>query len=128
MTRLVFVIPFGRNEEEEAKSRGYLSHVLVELDDGRLYPVFFYDIVRLQQDLDEEAKHGRAFVADPGMIVLSEVTLATMELAAQKLCDERYFDKLRPVQREQIAAANPLIWPPLKSGKGLENGTLATAG
>ena len=113
MKRFVFPRPFTKEDEQEANARGYLSHVLVELEDGRLYAVFFYDAVRLQQDLKEEAKHGRPFIADPGMIVLPEVTLAAMETVVRTLCEEGYFDYLRPVEQEQVAlGADSLKWPP----------------
>src|SRR5438874_375633 len=107
MARLVFLHAFGMIEQEEAKSRGYLSHVLVEVDNGLLYPVFFYDAVRLKQDLDEEAKLGRPFVADPGMIVLLSVTQSAMEAAVQTLNQEGFFGRLQPVTREQLEAASP---------------------
>jgi len=112
MKRLVFTQPFTSVEEQEAKDRGYLSHVLAELEDGSLYPVFFYDFVRLQQDLEEEAKQGRPFIADPGMIVLPEVTLVAMQAVVRTLSEEGYFDYLRPLSKEQIASANPFKWPP----------------
>ena len=35
----------------------------------------FYDPVRLQQDLEEEVKAGRPLIAEPGMIVIPEITL-----------------------------------------------------
>ena len=53
--KLIFVREFAERDAAEARDRGYLSHVLVELDGTRLYPVTFYDGVRLQQDLEESS-------------------------------------------------------------------------
>lgn len=72
--RLIFQYGFNEHDADEAEARGYLSHVAVDLGDGRHYPVVFYDAVRLQQDLEVEAKQGTPYVADPGMIVLETVT------------------------------------------------------
>lgn len=113
-TRLVFAQ--GVDSERsivEAQSRGYLSHVMVEIDGSRFFAVFFYDPIRLQQDLQESAKHGRPFVADPGMIVLPELTLDAMQSAVQCLCQERYFEHLVELSPEQLERTNSLHWPPI---------------
>src|SRR5580765_1491740 len=91
--QLVFI---GELEESETTARGYRSDVLVETQDGSLYPVTFYDPVRLSQDVEEMAKHGTPFVAEPGMIVLETITRSSMESAARRLCDEGFFSYLRP--------------------------------
>jgi hypothetical protein len=109
--KLVFAGDDSERALQEARSRGYLSHILVEIGNC-CYPVIFYDPVRLQQDLEESGKHGRPFVADPGMIVLTEITPAAMEAAVQRLCDEGYFEYLTPVNPQRLAQANPLAWPP----------------
>lgn len=112
VSKLVFVRDFSEREAAEARDRGYLSHVLVEIDGSRLYPVVFYDPVRLQQDVDESARHGRPFVADPGMIVLPDVTIEAMQQAVQQLCQEGYFDYLAAIDRERLSEADPHSWPP----------------
>src|SRR5947207_3716361 len=109
---LRFAREFSDQDAFEAQSRGYLSHVLVQLGEGRLYPLFFYDAVRLQQDLDESAKHGRPFVADPGMIVVQEVSLDAMKHAVEQLSREGFFDHLTPLTEDDVASGNPYQWPP----------------
>jgi hypothetical protein len=112
VAKLVFNREFSEQDACEARDRGYLSHVLVEVDGHRLYPVFFYDPIRLQQDLETGAKNGRAFVADPGMILLPDITIEAMQEAVQQLCQEGYFDHLVGVSRERLAEADPYAWPP----------------
>lgn len=109
--RLVFATPLSENDILEARDRGYLSHVMVKID-GQLFPVFFYDPVRLQQDLEETAKRGWPILADPGMIVLPEITMVAMENAIQQLCQRGFFEHFVPLTPEQIAKADSYPWPP----------------
>ena len=110
--KLRFVNGFSDKDAFDAQGGGYLSHVIVELDKGRLYPVFFYDSVRLQQDLEENAKLGRPFVADPGMIVLEEITPESMKEAVEQLSREGFFDHLTPISEDDLVTDNPYQWPP----------------
>ena len=93
------IIEHGFNERDqfEAKAKGYLSHVVVEVSDGRKYSVTFYDVTRLQQDLEYEVTTGRMCIAEVGMIVLPEVTLTNITLATTKLSAEGFFERLIPM-------------------------------
>ncbi len=77
--RLVFESGFGERDADEAKARGW-------------------DAVRLSQDLAEEADHGTAFIAEPGMIVVTEVTQEKMLAAVNELYLGGYFARLRPLK------------------------------
>ncbi len=109
--KLVFVCGFTERDAFEAHCRGYRSHVLVEVDD-QLYPVFFYDPVRLQQELQASTAKGDPYVAEPGMIVVPEITLAAMQTAVEKVHKEGFFEHLRPVTETDLAESDPFIWPP----------------
>jgi hypothetical protein len=74
--------------------------------------VFFYDPTRLQQDLVEGVRQGRPFVADPGMIVVPEITPAAMSDAVDGLVGEGFFDRLVPVREEDLSAGDLHRWPP----------------
>lgn len=112
--KLRFAGEFSEQDAFEAQGRGYLSHVMVELEKGCLYPICFYDVVRLQQDLAESSKHGRPFIADPGMIVVEEISLETMEHAIERLWDEGFFEHLTPVTPKDVASGSPYQWPPYR--------------
>ena len=116
--KLRFAREFSDKDAFDAQSRGYLSHVMVELDEGRLYPVFFYDVVRLQQDLEENARLGRPFIADPGMIVVEEITPEAMKHAVEHLSREGFFDHLTTITQDDLATGNPYQWPPQLPQKG----------
>ncbi|MBV9766030.1 MAG: hypothetical protein JOZ48_14385, partial [Acidobacteriaceae bacterium] len=75
----------------EVSYKGWYSGVVVELKDGSRYTVFFYDPVRLAQDLQAEAELGRPHLAEPGMIVVPEISEASMRLAVQQLHKEGWF-------------------------------------
>jgi len=55
------------------------------LDDGCRYAVYFSDPMRLQQDVDEAVKSGRPCFAEPGLIIVPEVTVQTIQDAVQFL-------------------------------------------
>ena len=93
--QLIFEGGFDEREATESRDRGYRSHVWVELASGERYPVVFYDIVRLQQDLEHEAAEGNPFIAQPGLVVLLEVTKENMERAVCCLAEDGYFELLR---------------------------------
>lgn len=112
--KLIFEGNFDDLAAFEAQSRGYLSHVAVELDDGARYPVIFYDPVRLQQDLDERTKHGWPYLADPGMIVVPEVTLEHMKHAIARLEKEGFFSHLRELQEVPAGSNCSVKWPPAR--------------
>lgn len=89
---------FDERTAYEAVARGYLGNVQVELPNGSRYPVLFYDPVRLQQDLETEVDElGNPFISDPGMIVVTSVTLENMQKAVSKLYQERYFSYFQPL-------------------------------
>lgn len=94
--QLIFEGGFDEREAAETRDRGYRSHVWVEFASGERYPVCFYDIVRLQQDLQQEVEDGDPYIAEAGLIVLPEVTKENMEKAVGCLAEERFFESLRP--------------------------------
>ena len=88
--------PEGR-AELEAPDRGYLSDVIVRSDDGAAYRVCFYDPVRLQQTLEDDASTGRPFFAESGLIVLPLVTTDAIKKAVSDLWREGFFHSLKPL-------------------------------
>ncbi len=109
-TKLVFIFPFDERHQDEAKSRGFLSHVLVAVH-GKYYPVEFYDTIRLTQDLEEMARHGKGYIADVGLIVLPELTLLNMESAVKQAHAEGFFDHFLPIETLE-SAKESIAWPP----------------
>jgi hypothetical protein len=63
------------------------------LSDGTKHPLTFYDPTRLAETLADEAQAGRPYFAEPGVIVLSEVTRDRMEAAVRELARDGFFDR-----------------------------------
>jgi hypothetical protein len=94
--KLVFQGGSDEREAAECRDRGFRSHVWVEFASGERYSVVFYDAVRLQQDLHDEAARGNPYIAEAGLIVLPEVSRENMETAVLQLAEDGFFDSLRP--------------------------------
>lgn len=86
--QVVFPDWYDERGEWEAKEKGWLDGVELRLADGKTQPLFFYDPVRLAQDLEAEARQGRPCVGQAGMIVIPEVTREAILTAVEKLLDE----------------------------------------
>lgn len=89
--QVVFPEWYDQRGEWEAKEKGWLDGVEVRLADGKTQPLFFYEPTRLAQDLETDAKHGRPFVAHPGMVVIPEITREAIVDVVGKLVDEAFF-------------------------------------
>ena len=83
--------------EFETPSKGYLRDVLVHLEDGTGYKLFFIDPVRLGQDLEGDVANGRDYYAEPGMVVLPEVTTEKIRNAVAGLWHDGFFQRLKPL-------------------------------
>lgn len=102
--KVIYPESFDEQAEFEMPFRGYLSSVLVEAEDGCRYPVYFVDPTRLQQDLTESVKLGEPFFAEPGLIVLPEVTVAAIEDAVKILWEQGFFAHLKPSNQDRSSS------------------------
>lgn len=81
----------------EVRYTGWYDGVTVEVENGSLYPVFFYDPVRLSQDLKVQLEGiddgwGKPFIAEPRMIVVAEITEENIRTAIDRLYAEGWFE------------------------------------
>ena len=97
---------FDERAEFEMTPKGYLCGGSVELRDGRRYPVTFYDPVRLAQDVEASGSYGVPMLAEPGLVVIPEVTREVIERAIPELIELRFFDHLKPIS---VALANGTV-------------------
>lgn len=111
--KLIFPAEGFQCQLGDADERGFLSHVLVEIDGTDFYPVCFYSIGELAGELREDPRYPDKVVAEIGMIVLPELSLDRMEKAVQWLCEKGYFRYMRPLSHEQVLRAKTSFeWPP----------------
>jgi hypothetical protein len=89
---------FDAREEFEMTFRGYLADVMVRLPDGGIYKLTFIDVTRLGQTLEDDTALGRPYYAEPGLVVLPEVTRGAIQRAIDGLRHDAYFQHLKPVK------------------------------
>jgi hypothetical protein len=90
--KLIFKEQFDERLAFDVAQKGWCGIVAVELPEGGRVDLFFYSPTRLAQDLEADTKAGHSYVAEPGLIVVPEVTLPYMEAAVEQLYREGYFE------------------------------------
>ena len=80
------------DREEEIKWKGYYSDVTVVLPNSSKYKVSFYDPGRLRQEVESEN-----YIAEPGLIIIKEVTKTNMEKAVYESWLDGFFESLIPI-------------------------------
>ncbi|HET6255008.1 MAG TPA: hypothetical protein VFE32_13085 [Puia sp.] len=78
-------------DDFDSEMKGYRNDVLVRLPNGEIYEIFFYDIVRLQQDMGDAI-----YLSQPGLIILNAVNKETIGYAVKDLWKRGYFEHLKP--------------------------------
>src|SRR5262249_39516917 len=89
--RLLFTCEMDERAEWEIKQKGFFEHVLAHLPDGKTVRVCFWEPVRLSQELEDYLKWGKRCLAEPGMIIIPEVTVPNMEAAVKELYEQDFF-------------------------------------
>jgi hypothetical protein len=74
-TRILFPQGFDDRAADEMTMKGY-ANILIELDEGQYYSVWFFDPIRAQQELEQSTQSGHPYFTEQGALVLvSEVTV-----------------------------------------------------
>jgi hypothetical protein len=92
---IIFPDWYDERAEFETPDKGFLRDVVVRTAEGIAYRLYFTDQVRLQQTLEDDTKRGRVYYAEPGLVVLPEVTTEAIRVAVAGLWHERFFEHLR---------------------------------
>jgi len=95
-TKLLLPADFSERDHFEIKHKGWFS-AEVEIMGQHRYAVNFYDCTRLTQEVNDGVERGIPCLGEPGMIVVKEVTIETMEAALAYLFTAGYFEHLKPV-------------------------------
>ena len=101
--RIVFPEGFDERAAFETRLKGWLN-AQIELEDGCRYAVYFSDPIRLQQDVDEAVKSEKPCFAEPGLIIVPEVTVKAIQYAVQFLWKQGFFASLKTDQGEELSA------------------------
>jgi len=86
---------YDERAEYEHCSKGFLPDVKVRKLDGSLCRLYIVDPTRLGQDLEAYVEQGRPYLAEPGLVVVPEVTRAAITTAVEGLAKDGFFDHLR---------------------------------
>ena len=97
--KIIFPDDFDDRAREEMKLRGCLTKVLVELENGKRYPVEFIDPVRLVQEVEDYFEQNIPCYAEPGLIILHEVTVEHTQEAVRYLHQHGLFEGLIPTNK-----------------------------
>jgi hypothetical protein len=99
ITEYTVVFPqwYDARAEYETPAKGHLSEVEIRLEDGSRYQLYFIDPVRLQQTLEDDTEAGRPYFAEPGLVVLPEVSTEAIRQAVPALLRDGYFRHLKPL-------------------------------
>ena len=95
---ILFPDDHDAQSEHEAASRGYLSHVVVQTDEGVRYQLCFYDPVRLGQTLADEFRLRANGFGEPNMVVVPDVTSECIRKAVEELWRAGYFNEIKPLR------------------------------
>ncbi len=99
--RVIFPEGFDERAAFETPLKGWLN-AQIELENGCRYAVYCSDPIRLQQDLDEAIESERPCFAEPGLIIIPEVTVKAVQAAVQFLWQQGFFAYLKAEQGEGL--------------------------
>lgn len=108
--RLLLPADFDERAAFEITLKGWLS-AEVETENGARFSVYFSDPERLRQDLEEAHAHGAPCLAEPGLVVLPEVTVEAAERAIQHLWQRGFFASLRAASGVDLRPAQSEFKP-----------------
>ncbi len=94
--QVVFSPWYDERGEWEAEAKGWLQGVEVRFSNGDVHSLFFYDPVRLAQDLQAETEHGNPFIAHPGLVVIPAISRHAIVNAISKLVEANFFPRHQP--------------------------------
>jgi hypothetical protein len=106
--RIIFPEGFDERAAFETPLKGWLN-AQIELADGCRYSVYFSDPIRLQQDLDEAIESERPCFAEPGLIIVPEVTVKAVQDAVQFLWQQGFFADLKAEQDEGLESTTTAL-------------------
>jgi hypothetical protein len=98
--KIIFPDGFNQRHQHEMTLRGCLSDALVELANGEQYDVDFIEPSRLAHDLAGYVAANIPCYAEPGLIVIQEITMDSIHEALHYLCDHDFFKSFKPVNVE----------------------------
>ncbi|PXX68866.1 hypothetical protein DFR70_102552 [Nocardia tenerifensis] len=88
--RVLFPEGYDGRREAETADKGWLD-VEVVFADGSIFPVSFYDPLRLRQTIEDEIQGGSLYYTEPNLVILSKVTPQNIRLAIDDMVETGFF-------------------------------------
>jgi hypothetical protein len=99
----IFCLDNSELKEYDSIDRGYRSDIYVSTN-NEFYNLNIYDIVRLQQDFEAEVQSNGFFGIEPNLIIVKNVDIATIKHTINRLYKQKYFDKIKPLLKDDVAS------------------------
>ena len=97
LPKLILPDDFDDRAVDEIRMKGWFN-AKVEIADGRHYEVNFYDSIRLQQEIAWDfTKLNMPCFAEPGIVVIPEITVEAIQRALNYLAEHHYFSYFSPL-------------------------------
>lgn len=124
MARLIFPFGFNVEDEQSAIEKGTWPWAVAEIPGLGFFPVWFVDPGACANAVTGALENSRQpCFAEPGLIVIPEVSREHMERAVAHLARTDYFHQRRPCSREDLATWTDLQQPPPLPGSAEAAGT-----
>ncbi len=91
MKSIIFTSGYSEGDDELASIKGHRSDVFYRDDDGHYFELNFITLERLAFDLKGNMEKGVDHFADPGMIVLAEISKDSIVKAISILVERNFF-------------------------------------
>lgn len=88
---------FTEADREIMTNRGLVLSVTVEVSCVHRYDITVMDINRVVQEFDGNVSRGWPFFAEPGLIIVPEVTVDAINVAVNALYKRGFFESLKPL-------------------------------
>ncbi len=84
------------------ESKGYFYGCSVELDNGNIYHLNFYDATRFYQDVSDELSEYGGYFYEENVVLLDKVTIENMLKTIDQLYKEEIFNKMVTYKNQVI--------------------------
>lgn len=86
---------WDKNTEYLFEMKGWMGNVLLELPDGRRFPLTIYAVDSIMGDITDGIKTSEGhYFAEPGLFVVPDMSFKTISLALEHAYNDDYFDRL----------------------------------
>ena len=98
--KLIF-LDWQEGDEIVINQKGWFCNNVVELANGNRYQVCFFDKGNLIGVLNHSEEEGKPFFIENALIVLSEITIESMNAAIIEAEKLKFFENLKPINSQK---------------------------